>query len=155
MAKHQITIKTGTDYDSTWHHFEAETGAELQQALVEFYALDPVEGEESPFDTTLRAEVVAQGVSAAAHGLGGRVVTGEPSEGGDPWDRTPAAKQPKDPNAELLAEIEETENVADLRELYVENTVALQGSEELMAAWKAKGIALSAAASEESDEAGE
>ncbi|WP_327292427.1 hypothetical protein [Streptomyces sp. NBC_01198] len=154
-----VTIKYGKGYEETWAVFQGSP-ADVREDIIAYFGFE----RDSVAGLTLNSLVV--NATQAAHGngliaaqLGGVVVSEEPSastakQEGDPWAQAAGAKpagitptapqQPAaDPNAWILAEIAKQTNVADLKKLWAENQ-AMFADATVMAAWKAKGKALSA-----------
>jgi hypothetical protein len=156
-----VTIKYGKGYEETWAVFKGGTD-EVREDIISYFGLM----RDSVTELTL-SELVVE-VTSLAHGkgniarfLGGTIIP--PSEAGpdpapaasapsgDPWAAvgsgaaTPPAAQPaEDPNAYILGEIEKQSDVAGLKRLWAENQNFF-ADPAVMAAWKAKGKALSAA----------
>lgn len=111
--------------------------------------------EESAKELTLvelasNAKALFQGASVAGNKLGGTAV---PADSSPAWEEarssagsTPASEPEAPPVNPLLAKVEEAVDVPALRDLWARNEAEFKASDELTAAWKAKGKALSEAA---------
>jgi hypothetical protein len=154
-----VTIKYGKGYEETWAVFKGNPD-EVREDIISYFGLM----RDSVTELTL-SELVVE-VTSLAHGkgniarfLGGTIIP--PSEAGpdpapassssneDPWaaagatTSAPAAQPAEDPNAYILGEIEKQSDVAGLKRLWAENQNFF-ADPAVMAAWKAKGKALSA-----------
>ncbi|WLW38583.1 hypothetical protein [Streptomyces phage Verabelle] len=159
MRELTVTIKYGKGYEETWAVFKGNPD-EVREDIISYFGLM----RDSVTELTL-SELVVE-VTSLAHGkgniarfLGGTIIP--PSEAGpdpapaassneDPWaaassstPSAPAAQPAEDPNAYILGEIEKQADVAGLKRLWAENQNFFSDP-AVMAAWKAKGKALSA-----------
>ncbi|WJN63443.1 hypothetical protein [Streptomyces phage phiScoe56] len=161
MRELTVTIKYGKGYEETWAVFKGNP-EEVREDIISYFGVM----RDSVSELTLSELVVemtslAHGKGNIARFLGGTIIP--PSEAaappaqtaptGDPWaaaqsnqSSPPAASQPEaeDPNAYILGEIEKQTDVAALKRLWAENQ-SFFSDPSVMAAWKAKGKALSAA----------
>lgn len=159
MRELTVTIKYGKGYEETWAVFKGNPD-EVREDIISYFGLM----RDSVTELTL-SELVVE-VTSLAHGkgniarfLGGTIIP--PSEQSappqtstasneDPWAAAssaapaPAAQPAEDPNAYILGEIEKQTDVASLKRLWAENQ-SFFSDPSVMAAWKAKGKALSAA----------
>jgi hypothetical protein len=161
-----ITIKYGKGYDDTWAVFQG-SAPEVREDIISYFGFQ----REAVTDLTLSELVVAatdlaHGKGNAARFLGATVLPSQkaeaapaqpaPASNEDPWaaasssapskPAAPAAPaQPKDddPNAWILGEIEKQTSVDGLKRLWAANQSFFSDA-SVMAAWKAKGRALSA-----------
>ncbi|AKY03640.1 hypothetical protein SEA_IZZY_33 [Streptomyces phage Izzy] len=160
-----VTIKYGKSYDDTWAVFKG-TPDEIRSDIVSFFGIMPDAVTEMTLSEIVTAATdLAHGKGNAARFLGATVVpsqsapaqpaqTAAPASNEDPWaaaassapstPSTPPAPQAEDPNAWILGEIEKQTSVDSLKRLWAENQSFFKDS-AVMAAWKAKGKALSAA----------
>lgn len=147
------TIKNGKGYEESWHGFTGPPD-DVREDIINYFGLDraSVTGM-STFEVSIVAERIAHSAKNAVRTLGASPV--KPADqtdpaaadaGTDPWaDTTPAKPaEPEGPNP-MLALIEAVADVAALQRLWAENQAAF-ADEAVMAAWKAKGKALTAAA---------
>lgn len=149
-----VTIKYGTGYDQPWVVFHGLPD-EVKQDIIAFFGLASVSDTALTLsDLVVNATQVAHAVGAVASGLGATVIATEPAaptaaEGtqassSDPWVQastapTEAVGEP----APLLAQIDQAPTVRALERLWLDNQDAFTDP-AVMAAWKAKGRALSA-----------
>lgn len=158
-----ITIKYGKGYDDSWAVFRG-TPAELRANILDFYGMDPDSQRGlSLSSVVVNATNIAQGKSLVATQLGGAVIAETKNEAepakptDDPWaaaasaqSSAPAssasvAKPSEDPNAYILGEIAKQTTVEGLKKVWAANQ-SFFANPDVMASWKAKGKALSAAA---------
>ncbi|WJN62732.1 hypothetical protein [Streptomyces phage phiScoe15] len=161
MRELTVTIKYGKGYEETWAVFKGSP-EEVREDIISYFGVM----RDSVSELTLSELVVemtslAHGKGNIARFLGGTIIP--PSEAaappaqtaptGDPWaaaqSTTPVHtvadnQQAEDPNAYILGEIEKQTDVASLKRLWAENQ-SFFSDPSVMAAWKAKGKALSAA----------
>lgn len=136
--------------DNPWMVFHGSP-ASVREDIIEAFGL----GEEAQAMTlpelVQEAQTIVTGMANAASGLGGRVLS-EGSGKGSAWGQAQsgqrAEKAPEESAEEievkrLLAEVETVTSVADLQQLWARNQEAFR-NDGLMAAYKAKGKALSA-----------
>ncbi|AKY03342.1 hypothetical protein FDI80_gp32 [Streptomyces phage Aaronocolus] len=160
-----VTIKYGKSYDDTWAVFKG-TPDEIRSDIVSYFGIMPDAVAEMTLSEIVTAATdLAHGKGNAARFLGATVVpsqsapakpaqTAAPASNEDPWaaaassapstPSTPPAPQAEDPNAWILGEIEKQTSVDSLKRLWAENQSFFKDA-AVMAAWKAKGKALSAA----------
>lgn len=147
-----ITIKYGAGFDAPWYTPRG-TNDELYEMLVDAYGLEPQNEDGTPrllHELILEATKTAQAAFSVQATLGGTVVRsggrgGKPAAWGNKAPAEPAPEpEPVDPLVQIKADIEATETVDALKRLYAENQ-ALFADAETLAAWKAKGKALTAA----------
>lgn len=157
-----ITIKYGKTYEDTWAVFRGAP-AEIRANILEYFGMDPeTQVGLSLSSIVVNATNVAHGKGLIATALGATVIeettTDEPAKpAGDPWAAaasTPAqtasapsaapAATSEDPNAYILGEIAKQTSVDGLKKLWAGNQSFFKDA-AVMAAWKAKGKALSAA----------
>lgn len=146
-----VTVKYGKGYEAAWITFRGSP-SQIKSDLVQTFGL---EGQD---DLNLGSVVLnAQSVAHALHNtgtvLGGTVVgTGKAKgdkpasseqAGGDPWAQ---AEEPADPYEGVKALIAATTTVDELKRLYAE-TPEIATTPEVLAEWKARGKALTAAQS--------
>ncbi|WP_031513732.1 hypothetical protein [Streptomyces sp. NRRL F-5123] len=153
----KITIKYGKGYDDTWAVFEGAT-PEVRADIMDYFGMDPAtQVGLSLSSVVVNATQIAHGKGLIATSLGATVVeetASEPAQpAGDPWataantsSSVSVAEQPAvNPNAWILGEIEKQTTVDGLKKLWAENQ-SFFADASVMAAWKAKGKALQAAA---------
>jgi hypothetical protein len=154
-----VTIKYGKGYEETWAVFRG-SASEVRQDIASYFGFqrEAIEG------LTLSELVV--NATSIAHGKGniaamlGATILPQPADdplkadysSGDPWaaaaQQAPAASTPapapakEDPNAWILGEIEKQTSVDGLKSLWAGNQSFFSDA-AVMAAWKAKGKALS------------
>ncbi|QAX95484.1 hypothetical protein SEA_BARTHOLOMEWSD_34 [Streptomyces phage BartholomewSD] len=160
----KVTIKYGKGYDDSWVVFEGST-PEVRAEIIDYFGMDPeTQRGLSLSSIVVNATNVAHGKGLIATALGATVVEetntaapAKPTE--DPWAAASAAQssgpwpdsasvaEPKkeDPNAYILGEIEKQTTVDGLKKLWAANQSFFSDA-GVMAAWKAKGKALQAAA---------
>ncbi|MGW3323865.1 hypothetical protein [Streptomyces virginiae] len=157
----KVTIKYGKGYDDSWVVFEGAT-QQIRADVLDYFGMDP----ESQRGLSLSSIVVnatnlAHGKGLIATQLGATVVeetSTEPTKPtSDPWAAAAGASsasranrasdagpQKEDPNAYILGEIAKQTKVEGLKQLWAANQSFFDDA-AVMAAWKAKGKALSAA----------
>ncbi|MFF9095661.1 hypothetical protein ACF1AX_21310 [Streptomyces sp. NPDC014802] len=160
----KVTIKYGKGYDDSWVVFEGST-PEVRAEIIDYFGMDPeTQRGLSLSSIVVNATNVAHGKGLIATALGATVVEetntaapAKPTE--DPWAAASAAQssgpwpgsasvaEPKkeDPNAYILGEIEKQTTVDGLKKLWAGNQSFFSDA-GVMAAWKAKGKSLQAAA---------
>lgn len=139
-----VTIKYGKAYDDTWAVFHGLPD-DLRHDISDFFGLAPEDAAGLTLsDLVVNATNVAHGVSTVARGLGGVVIASTGSETPPPAASAPPRPQPEAENP-LLALIGQASTVRSLEMLWVENQDAF-ADPAVMAAWKARGRALSAPA---------
>lgn len=160
MRELTVTIKYGKGYEETWAVFKGSPD-EVREDIISYFGVM----RDSVSELTLSELVVemtslAHGKGNIARFLGGTIIPPSeaaappaPAPSGDPWaaaqSSTPVHtvadnQQAEDPNAYILGEIEKQTDVASLKRLWAENQ-SFFSDPSVMAAWKAKGKALSAA----------
>jgi hypothetical protein len=135
---------------------------EIRADILDFFGMDPATQVGLSLSSVVtNATQIAHGKGLIATALGATVVeeTTEPAKPptDDPWaaaSATQSAPWPgsasvaeptkEDPNAYILGEIEKKTTVQELKKLWAENQ-SFFADPAVMAAWKAKGKALSAA----------
>ncbi|MFG2923866.1 hypothetical protein ACGFYA_20450 [Streptomyces sp. NPDC048305] len=161
MSELSVTIKYDKGHDATWAVFRGTTG-EIRADVMEFFGMDPAtQAGLSLSSIVTNATQIAHGKGLIATSLGATVVeeTSEPARPTDdpwaaasaqqsssPWPGSVSVAEPKkeDPNAWILGEIESQATVDGLKKLWAGNQSFFSDA-SVMAAWKAKGKALSAA----------
>ena len=167
----KVTIKYGKGHEDSWVVFEGST-EEIRSDVIDYFGMDPntLVGL-SLSSIVVNATNIAHGKGLIATQLGGTVVEETPAAPSkpteDPWaaaanvqsrpwpDResvaqpTAQAQATQDEGDETtrwaLAEIEKQTTVDGLKRFWAENQ-GLFSNEKIMAAWKARGKALKAAA---------
>ncbi|MBQ0949262.1 MULTISPECIES: hypothetical protein [unclassified Streptomyces] len=158
-----VTIKYSGDKDATWAVFKGTT-AELRSDIMDYFGMDPAtQAGLSLSSIVTNATQIAHGKGLIATALGASVIeetTTEPAKPTDdpwaaasaaqssgPWPGSASVTEPKkeDPNAYILGEIEKQTTVDGLKKLWAGNQSFFSDA-GVMAAWKAKGKALQAAA---------
>ena len=159
MSELSVTIKYDKGHDATWAVFRGTTG-EIRADVLDFFGMDPAtQAGLSLSSVVTNATQIAHGKGLIATALGATVVeeTTEPAKPtDDPWAAaasTPsgpwagsasvAESKKEDPNAYILGEIEKQTTVDGLKKLWAANQSFFSDA-AVMAAWKAKGKALSA-----------
>jgi hypothetical protein len=159
VSETTVTIKYGKSYDDTWAVFRG-TAAEIRTDVMDYFGMDPeTQKGLSLSSIVVNATQIAHGKALIATALGATVVeeiANEPAKPtSDPW--ATAASTPTqsvsvaettkadDPNAYILGEIEKQATVDGLKKLWAANQ-AFFADASVMAAWKARGKALQAAA---------
>jgi hypothetical protein len=159
VAETTVTIKYGKGYEETWAVFKGSND-EVRGNILDYFAV-PAENVEglSLSELVVNVTNLAHGKGNAAALLGGVVIGSRPTEpadsatvtqdgkdeaqnttASDPWaDDAPAEPQGPHP---VLAVIEAATSVEELKRIWAENQAALTDA-DLLAAWKAKGKALS------------
>ena len=141
-----VTLKSD-GRDGTWIVFHGNAG-EIRRQLIATFDIEDAEG--APlFDLINEATRIYKSTGNVSAGLGGRVV-GKKSDGnaatGSAWDKVAEGEKPEpevDPNiARLTAAIEAATTTDALRDLYARNAAHF-ANPDLLAAWQAKGKALS------------
>lgn len=155
------TIKYGRGFEAPWY-VPKGSPEKIREQLITFFGMD----RDSVADMTgnevlLEANTIAQAAYTAMSQTGGRVLskgtaaeattapaatTTAPTE--DPWAQAAAESASVAANP-MLALIAGAGNVKGLQDLWADNQSAFMtapDAAEVMAAWKAKGLALSAAA---------
>ncbi|ATI18733.1 hypothetical protein SEA_DAUDAU_32 [Streptomyces phage Daudau] len=160
----KVTIKYGKGYDDSWVVFEGST-PEIRAEVIDYFGMDPdTQLGLSLSSIVVNATQIAHGKALIATSLGATVVsetTNEPAKPptDDPWAAASAAQssgpwpggvsdagaKKEDPNAYILGEIEKQTTVDGLKKLWAANQ-SFFADAGVMAAWKAKGKALQAAA---------
>ncbi|MEU8835212.1 hypothetical protein OG763_38150 [Streptomyces sp. NBC_01230] len=160
MSELSVTIKYDKGHDATWAVFRGTTG-EIRADILDFFGMDPATQVGLSLSSVVtNATQIAHGKGLIATALGATVVeeTSEPAKPTDdpwaaaanvqsgPWPGSASVAEPKkeDPNAYILGEIEKKTTVQELKKLWAENQSFFSDA-AVMAAWKAKGKALSAA----------
>ncbi|WJN62656.1 hypothetical protein [Streptomyces phage phiScoe10] len=164
-----VTIKYGKGYEETWAVFKGSPD-EIRADIVTYFGFQ----RDSVTELTLSELVVeatslAHGKGNIARFLGGTIIPPSehnappqtpPASTEDPWAAATGGQQTSawsdagtsqsaqpdaDPNAYILGEIEKQSSVDGLKRLWAENQ-SFFSDDAVMAAWKAKGKALKAAA---------
>ncbi|MFF4510576.1 hypothetical protein [Streptomyces mirabilis] len=161
MSELSVTIKYGKSYDDTWAVFKGTT-SEIRADILDFFGMDPATQVGLSLSSIVtNATQVAHGKGLIATALGATVIeeTAEPAKPptddpwaaasatqSGPWPGSASVAEPKkeDPNAYILGEIEKQTTVDGLKKLWAANQSFFSDA-AVMAAWKAKGKALSAA----------
>jgi hypothetical protein len=154
----QVTIKYGKGYEETWVSF-AGLPDEIRADIVQYFDLDwdSIEGL-SLSAVVVTATNLAHAKGALASTFGATVIpsneppwkpeTAKPQ--GDVWESVGQAAQqapPAEPEKHPLFAVIEAETTIDgLKRLYAESAQAFTDQPDLLAAWKARGKALKAAA---------
>ena len=137
--------------DNPWMVFHGSP-ASIREDIIASFGMDADGGGLTLPELVQEAQTIVTAMANAASGLGGRVL----SEGrgkGSAWSQAQsgqrAEKAPEKSDAELeaerlLGEVEKVTSVADLQQLWARNQEAFK-ADALMAAYKARGKALSAA----------
>lgn len=147
ISEISITVKYGKGYDDTWANFRAENNDDLKGLIIDFFGVDRDFGDSLTSDELVHnVTQQAHGVLTAVKGLGGTVVPSSGDEaqtGGDAWAAAEASVSAKkdDPLAYFYEQVEAATTRADLKKLWAENQSTFE-NETLMAAYKAKGKAL-------------
>lgn len=140
-----VTIKYGKGYDETWGVFRGSVEA-IRAQLIAYFEIPEADHEGlSVHDLVLNATRLAQSTSAAAVGLGGKVLAkgDAPASGG--WAKAAAGLSPAEPERNpLYGLIEACADREALKDVYARNVDTFKADAELLAAWKAKGKALTA-----------
>ncbi|MEU0343316.1 hypothetical protein ABZ092_31275 [Streptomyces bobili] len=163
MSELSVTIKYDKGHDATWAVFRGTPG-EIRADVMEFFGMDPATQVGLSLSSIVtNATQIAHGKGLIATSLGATVVEettheapAKPSEdpwaaasaqqASSPWPGSVSVAEPKaeEPNAWILGEIEKKATVQELKKLWAENQSFFSDA-AVMAAWKAKGKALSAA----------
>jgi hypothetical protein len=160
VSELSVTIKYDKGHDATWAVFRGTTG-EIRADILDFFGMDPATQVGLSLSSVVtNATQIAHGKGLIATALGATVVeeTSEPAKPTDdpwaaaanvqsgPWPGSASVAEPKkeDPNAYILGEIEKKTTIQELKKLWAENQSFFSDA-AVMAAWKAKGKALSAA----------
>jgi hypothetical protein len=160
VSELSVTIKYDKGHDATWAVFRGTT-TEIRADILDFFGMDPATQVGLSLSSVVtNATQIAHGKGLIATALGATVVeeTSEPAKPTDdpwaaaanvqsgPWPGSASVAEPKkeDPNAYILGEIEKKTTVQELKKLWAENQSFFSDA-AVMAAWKAKGKALSAA----------
>jgi hypothetical protein len=160
VSELSVTIKYDKGHDATWAVFRGTT-TEIRADILDFFGMDPATQVGLSLSSVVtNATQIAHGKGLIATALGATVVeeTSEPAKPtGDPWaaaanvqsgpwpgSASVAEPKKEDPNAYILGEIEKKTTVQELKKLWAENQSFFSDA-AVMAAWKAKGKALSAA----------
>ncbi|AKY03716.1 hypothetical protein AVT26_gp34 [Streptomyces phage Lannister] len=171
MSELSVTIKYDKGHDSTWAVFRG-TPDEIRSDIASYFGFQrEAIAELTLSELVVHATDLAHGKGNAARFLGGVVLPSQsapaetqtqsaPASNEDPWaaassQQAPSAwsntgtqtsTEPKadDPNAWILGEIEKQTTVDGLKRLWASNQ-SFFADAGVMAAWKAKGKALSAA----------
>jgi hypothetical protein len=135
---------------------------EIRADILDFFGMDPATQVGLSLSSVVtNATQIAHGKGLIATALGATVVeeTTEPAKPptddpwaaasatqSGPWPGSASVAEPtkEDPNAYILGEIEKKTTVQELKKLWAENQ-SFFADPAVMAAWKAKGKALSAA----------
>jgi hypothetical protein len=161
VSELSVTIKYDKGHDATWAVFRGTT-MEIRADILDFFGMDPATQVGLSLSSVVtNATQIAHGKGLIATALGATVVeeTTEPAKPptDDPWAAASATQSgpwagsasvaeptKEDPNAYILGEIEKKTTVQELKKLWAENQ-SFFADPAVMAAWKAKGKALSAA----------
>jgi hypothetical protein len=160
VSELSVTIKYDKGHDATWAVFRGTTG-EIRADILDFFGMDPATQVGLSLSSVVtNATQIAHGKGLIATALGATIVeeTTEPAKPtDDPWAAASAAQSSgpwpgsasvtetkEDPNAYILGEIEKQTTVDGLKKLWAGNQSFFSDA-AVMAAWKAKGKALSAA----------
>jgi hypothetical protein len=149
-----VTIKYGKGYEQPWAVFHGSTG-QIRDDLTAFFGMNPDETAGLTLsDLVVNAMTSAHAVGVLASGMSATVIA---SHGREPAASRPDAAKPGTPAAPpsaappaeavanpLLAVIAQVPDVRSLERLWAENQAAFSDP-EVMAAWKARGRALSTA----------
>lgn len=134
--------------DNPWLVFEGSDAATVRQNVLDAFGMT-ADASLSLFDVLLNAQQIATKTGGTARSLGGTVIGNEaaaPStESASVADEAAPAEEPQGPHP-LLAQIEAQTSVADLQDLWARNKAAFDADADLMAAYKARGKGLQAAA---------
>lgn len=155
-----VTIKYDKNHDATWAVFQGSP-EQIREDIVSYFGFDrDTVATLSLHGLVIEATNVAHGTGLIASKLGATVVKEElndrpatPSNPqGDPWAEaagtqpaTPAAQPVSDPNAWIKGEIAKKATLDDLKKLWAANQ-AMFADDSVMAAYKARGQAIKAAA---------
>ncbi|WP_432006289.1 hypothetical protein [Streptomyces parvus] len=161
MSELSVTIKYDKGHDATWAVFRGTT-SEIRADILDFFGMDPATQQGLSLSSVVtNATQIAHGKGLIATSLGATVVeetVTEPAKpAGDPWaaasaqqassaspDRASVTEaKAEDPNAYILGEIAKATAVDELKKLWAANQ-SFFADPAVMAAWKAKGKALSA-----------
>lgn len=144
-----VTIKYGKGYEESWVVFKGASTEAVREQVIAYFGLDSASvAELTMSDLVVNVTNLAHGKGNAAAVLGATVIKTEktkPAEkkaDDDPWadDEGGEAEGPKP----ILAQVEACQSVAELKKLWAENQSEFADA-DVMAAWKARGKALSAA----------
>lgn len=138
-----ITLKGGKGYEDTWLKFSANSNADLRAQLNDFFGTDAeAEAELTLSQVVFNRQQEWHATNAVNAGSGGARAVGR-SSGRKSEAYAAAAEPPPEPKDVLAAQIEEVADVTALKRLYAENEQLFKDNEDLVAAYKAKGRALS------------
>lgn len=164
-----VTLKGDKGYEAPWITFTGSPSS-VKADLIEVFGFDETSNaaELDLHDLVIEAAKAFNAQYATSTTLGGKPVGGgrrtggrgsespaasqpasEPASTGDAWDAT-ASEAPSEPEApagpDIPALIAACASVAELRNLWADHLDAIKGDAELLAAWKARGKALTDAA---------
>lgn len=147
-----VTIKYGKSYEDTWAVFNGPLEG-VREDLIAYFGVDRVSVENQTLsELVVNVTSLAHGKGNAAALLGGVAIGTDTTSIPTPAPRSDEAQQPsgtqEEPQGEdlakaLLAKVEAATDVAALKRLWAENQAVFAAAPDLMAAWKAKGKALS------------
>lgn len=135
--------------DAPWLVFHGAP-SEVRSNIIEAFGMDAEAVQDwTVLDLTVEASRVAKAQSNVAHGIGGRPLTkGEgQSKAPEAWEAARSGQVEPEPEQRnpLFDAIEQAGTVDELKALWADNKAAFSDG-ELMAAWKARGKSLQAAA---------
>lgn len=158
-----ITVKYGKGYEETWARFFG-TATEVRTDLCSYFGLTEEQGDQfSLNELVIKCTEIAHGVGLVGTVLGGQIQPNgngpsgdhgppwnEPSPstgGGDPWAGVGnnQSSEPADPLQVHYDAVKRATTTDELKLYWADNQAAF-ADEQLMAAYKAKGKALSQAA---------
>jgi hypothetical protein len=135
----------------TWIVFHGSP-SHVKSQIIEVFDLDEKAAERPLYDLVNEATKLFKSVNAVGGQLGGTVLSkgSEKSEDGDVWQQVANANANSTPPAEekadvdpILAALENCKTVADVQQIWAENQSAFNDNADYMAAYKARGKALS------------
>jgi hypothetical protein len=147
-----VTVKYGKGYEESWVVFRGPSITQVREDIIDYFGMDRASVAELTLsDVVVNATNLAHGKGNVAAALGATVIKSGPTPAAtenpasSAWAQ--AAQQEAEAPAEnpMLARIAATTNVDELKRLWAENQAAFAEA-DVMAAWKARGKALKAAA---------
>lgn len=145
-----VTVKYGKGYEESWVVFRGPSITQVREDIIDYFGMDRASVSELTLsDVVVNATNLAHGKGNVAAALGATVIKSGPTPTEAPatsaWAQ--AAQQEAEAPAvnPMLAQIAATTSTDELRRLWAANQSAFADA-EVMAAWKARGKALKAAA---------